>query len=67
MLELKVPGGSSYPSILQEAEVPATSNSNCEPYFPGQINDGHICVGVPNQAGACYVSLICLDGMGNCE
>ena len=34
----------------------ATSNSNCEPYFPGQINDGHICVGIPNQAGTCYVS-----------
>ena len=53
----KVPGGSQYPDILQEAQTPVYSNANCEGFWPDMLYDGNVCVGVEGSIGSCYVSL----------
>ncbi len=52
---ISVPGGSHYPTILQEAQTPVYTNADCSQYHPG-IYAGHVCVGVRMENGACYVS-----------
>ena len=47
------PANPVLPDHLQFVEINVFTRSQCETYWPGSINDGHICIGEIGSAASC--------------